>query len=62
MMVHDGWRSNLPDEGAHHLIELELAGGTQAVITHNLQGLRSGELRSGNLRVLTPTQCLVEWK
>ena len=28
----------------------------------NLRDLRGGELGLGNLRVLTPAQCLEEWK
>jgi predicted nucleic acid-binding protein len=60
--VYYGWRPNLPDEGDNHLIELALAGGAQAIVTHNLRDLRGGELRLGNLRVLTPAQCLEEWK
>ena len=53
---------NLPDEGDNHLIELALAGGAAAIVTHNLRDLRGGELRLGNLRVLTPAQCLEEWQ
>jgi putative PIN family toxin of toxin-antitoxin system len=60
--VYYGWRPNLPDEGDNHLIELALAGGAQAIVTHNLRDLRGGELRFGNLRVLTPAQCLEEWR
>ena len=60
--VYYGWRPNLPDEGDNHLIELALAGGAQAIVTHNLRDLRGGELRLGNLRVLTPAQCLEEWR
>lgn len=56
--VYYGWRPNLPDEGDNHLIELALAGGAQAIITHNLRDLRSGELALGSLRVMTPAQCL----
>ena len=58
--VYYGWRPNLPDEGDNHLIELALAGGAQAIVTHNLRDLRGGELRLGGLRVLTPAQCLKE--
>ena len=60
--VYYGWRPNLPDEADNHLIELALAGGAQAIVSHNLRDLRGGELRLGNLRVLTPAQCLEEWK
>ena len=59
--VYFGWRPNLPDEGDNHLIELALAGGALAIVTHNLRDLRSGELNLGPLRVLTPAQCLETW-
>ena len=58
--VFYGWRPNLPDEGDNHLIELALAGGANAIVTHNLRDLRGGQLRLGSLRVLTPAQCLKE--
>jgi predicted nucleic acid-binding protein len=57
-----GWRPNLPDEGDNHLIELALAGGAHAIVTHNLRDLMGGQLRLGKLRVLTPAQCLEELK
>jgi len=60
--VYYGWRPNLPDEGDNHLIELALAGGAQAIVTHDLRDLRGGELRLGTLRVLTPAQCQEEWE
>ena len=59
--VYYGWRPNLPDEGDNHLIELALAGGALAIVTHNLRDLRNGELQLGPLRVLTPAQCLETW-
>ena len=58
--LYYGWRPNLPDEGDNHLIELALAGGANAIVTHNLRDLRGGQLRLGSLRVLTPAQCLKE--
>lgn len=60
--VYYGWRPNLPDEADNHLIELALAGGAQAIVTHNLRDLHHGELGLGSLRVMTPAQCLEEWK
>lgn len=60
--VYYGWRPNLPDEADNHLIELALAGGAQAIVTHNLRDLSGGQLQFGALRVLTPAQCLEEWK
>jgi putative PIN family toxin of toxin-antitoxin system len=60
--VYYGWRPNLPDEGDNHLIELALAGGAQAIITHHLRDLQGGDLRLGPLQVLTPAQCLEKWK
>ena len=59
--VYYGWRPNLPDEADNHLIELALAGGATAIVTHNLRDIKGGELRLGNLRVLTPAQCLEEY-
>ncbi len=60
--VYYGWRPNLPDEADNHLIELALAGGAKAIITHNVRDLRGGELQLGPLRVMTPAQYLEEWK
>jgi predicted nucleic acid-binding protein len=44
------------------LAELALAGSAQAIVTHNLRDLRGGELQLGTLRVMTPAQCLEEWR
>ncbi len=60
--VYYGWRPNLPDEADNHLIELALAGGAAAIVTHNLRDIRNGELKLGNLQVLTPAQCMKEWQ
>jgi predicted nucleic acid-binding protein len=60
--VYYGWRPNLPDEADNHLIELALAGSAAAIVTHNVRDVRRGELLLGNLRILTPAQCLEEWR
>lgn len=59
--VYYGWRPNLPDEADNHLIELALAGGADAIVTHNVRDLGRGELRLGRLRILTPMQRLEEF-
>ena len=59
--MYYGWRPNLPDEGDNHLIELALAGGAQAIVTHNLRDLQGGDLLLGRLQVMTPAQCLEKW-
>lgn len=56
--VYYGWRPNLPDEGDNHLIELAIAGGASAIITHNVRDLRRGELLLNELRVQTPAEYL----
>ena len=58
--IYYGWRPNLPDEADNHLIELALAGGAVAIVTHNVRDLEQGELIFNHLRVLTPAQCLEE--
>ncbi|WP_338115597.1 PIN domain-containing protein [Thiococcus pfennigii] len=60
--VYYGWRPNLPDEADNHLIELALAGGAAAIVTHNVRDVRRGELRLGDLRILTPVESLEEWQ
>ena len=59
--IYYAWRPNLPDEGDNHLIELAIAGGATAIVTHNVGDLRGGELRLGRLGILTPTQLLQEY-
>jgi PIN domain len=54
-------RPNLRDETDNHLVELALAGGAAAIVTHNVRDLRSGELLFPALRVLTPAEFLKEF-
>jgi putative PIN family toxin of toxin-antitoxin system len=58
--IYYGWRPNLPDEADNHLIELAMAGGAGAIITHNVRDIRRGELLLNGLRVLTPAEYLEE--
>jgi len=52
------WRPNLPDEADNHLVELALAGGADAIVTHNVRDVRRGELAFPHLQILTPAQFL----
>jgi putative PIN family toxin of toxin-antitoxin system len=52
------WRPNLRDETDDHLVELAVAGGAAAIVTHNVRDLTSGELLFPSLRVLTPAAFL----
>jgi len=57
-----GWRPNLRDEGDNHLVELAIAGGAEAIVTHNIRGFRLADLRWPGLAVLTPPECLERLK
>jgi putative PIN family toxin of toxin-antitoxin system len=52
------WRPNLPDEADNHLIELAVAGGAKAIITHNARHLARGQWLWKDLSILTPARCL----
>jgi predicted nucleic acid-binding protein len=51
------WRPNLPDERDNHVVELAIAGGATAIITHNVTDF-AGELRFPGVQILTPAQYL----
>ncbi len=52
------WRPNLRDEGDNHLVELAVAGGASAIVTHNTRDLVSGELAFPALKILKPAELL----
>ena len=58
--IYYGWRPNLPDEADNHLIELAVAGGSKAIITHNLRDFERAELTFPGLRIVRPEQILKE--
>jgi len=59
--MYYGWRPNLPDEGDNHLIELAIAGGAKAVVTHNIKDVSHDELQWAGLVIVTPAQFLEEF-
>ena len=54
------WRPNLPDEGDNHVLELAVAAGAEAIVTHNRTDFLRAELRFPELRILSPAQLLKE--
>jgi len=60
VQVYYGWRPNLRDESANHLVELAIARGACAIVTHNLADFRDSELRFPQLRVVTPEEFMKE--
>ncbi|MBT6273874.1 MAG: putative toxin-antitoxin system toxin component, PIN family [Chromatiales bacterium] len=54
------WRPNLRDEADNHVIEVAVAGGAEAIVTHNRRDFEGAELHFRGLRVLTPAQLLAE--
>ena len=60
--VYYGWRPNLPDESDNHLVELAVAGGAEAIVTHNIKDFNRAELTFPGLQVVTPRVLLKEEK
>ena len=52
------WRPNLRDEDDNHVLELAVAGGAQAVVTHNVRDFMGSDLRFPEVRVLRPGEFL----
>lgn len=52
------WRPNLKDEGDNLLIELAIAGNSQAIVTNKVKDLQAAELKFEHLKILKPEQLL----
>jgi uncharacterized protein len=52
--IHFLWRPNLRDEGDNHVLELGVASGAQAIISHNIKDFSNSELIFPNLMIATP--------
>lgn len=60
MRVFYLWRPNLPDEADNHIVELAVAGGAQAIVTHNTRDFERSEIHFPQLRVVTPGELIAE--
>ena len=54
------WRPNLPDEADNHVVELAVAGGAEAIVTHNTRDFARAELHFPGLHVLSPGELIAE--
>jgi predicted nucleic acid-binding protein len=54
------WRPNLPDEADNHVVELAVAGGAEAIVTHNKRDFARAELHFPGLRVASPGELIAE--
>lgn len=52
---------NLPDEADNHLVELAVAGGAVAIVTHNVRDLSAGELHFEGIETLKPAAFLAKF-
>lgn len=58
--IYYAWRPNLTDESDNHLVELAVAGGAEAIVTHNVKDFKRSELCFPGLEIMTPANWLKE--
>lgn len=58
--VYYRWRPSLVDEADHHLLELAIASGAEAIVTKNVRHLQSGDFRFPQIRPLRPEELAKE--
>ena len=56
--IYYGWRPNLRDEADNHVVELAIAGGAVAIVTHNIKDFTGMELQFPGLEISTPAQLI----
>ena len=56
--VHFLWRPNLRDEDDNFLIELAVAGNSNAIVTNNIKDLEGAELTFKDLAIVKPERLL----
>ncbi len=56
--VFYAWFPDASNEANNHLIELAVAGQSEAIVTRTLRGVALDELKFPSLRVLGPERCL----
>lgn len=54
------WRPNLVDEGDNQVLELAVAAGAKAIVTHNRADFERSELHFPAIRILAPAELLKE--
>ena len=54
------WGPNVPDEADNHLVELAVAGGARAIVTHNWRDFERAELSFPGFQIFTPGAFIAE--
>ncbi len=50
----------VPDESDNHIVELAVAGGAEAIVTHNRRDFERAELSFPGLQIVTPRSFVEE--